>query len=169
MSRPPEDRLRAGEFAPPDDGRATGERIVRGRASRETRTGPDPEARRLAERRGRAAERFAALSLVLTGWRIVARNHGGGTGRGGRVGEADLIARRGDLVAVIEVKARPSLEAAHDAVGEGAWRRIEAAGDDWLMRRADAARLSVRYDLVWVPVPIRPWRWPVRVAGAWAP
>ena len=166
---PPKDRLRAGEFAPPDDGRVTGERIVQAGTARETRTGPDPAARRRAERTGRWAERLAVLHLTLTGWRIVARNHGGGTGRGGRAGEADIVARRGDLVAVIEVKARPTLRAAHDAVGETAWRRIEAAGDDWLMRRADAARLSIRYDLIWVPVPLRPWRRPVRVAGAWHP
>ena len=151
----PKDRLRAGEFAPPAG--ATTPRLS------------DPAKRRRAERQGQAAERFAALALTLSGWRILARNHGGGTGRGGRAGEADIIARRGDLVAVVEVKARSSLQAAHDAVGGAAWRRIEAAGDDWLMRRADAARLSIRYDLVWVPVPIRPWRWPVRVRGAWSP
>ena len=153
--RLPRDRLRAGEFAPP--------------AGRPVPRPSDPRKRRRAERQGRRAERFAALALVLAGWRVVARNHGGGTGRGGRAGEADIIARRGDLVAIVEVKARPTLRAAHDAVGEAAWRRIEAAGDDWLMRRADAARLSIRYDLVWVPVPIRPWRWPVRVRGAWSP
>ena len=155
MTRAPKDRLRAGEFAPP------------ARASAPRRA--DAGERRRAERRGRWAERFAAIHLALTGWRIVARNHGGGTGRGGRAGEADIIARRGDLIAIVEVKARPSLAAAHDAVGEAAWRRIEAAGDDWLMRRPNAARLSTRYDLVWVPVPLRPWRWPVRVAGAWSP
>ena len=154
--RPPPDRLRAGEFAPP-----AGEAPPRPPS--------DPARRRRAERRGRWAERFAALHLRLAGWRVVARNHGRAGGRGGRAGEADIIARRGDLVAVVEVKARPTLHAALDAVPNAAWRRIEAAGDDWLMRRADAARLSVRYDLVWVPVPLRPWRWPRRVAGAWSP
>ena len=153
--KPPKDRLRAGEFATP--------------AGQSTPRPSDPGKRRRAERQGRRAERFAALALMLTGWRIVARNHGGGTGRGGRAGEADIIARRGDLIVVIEVKARPTLHAAHDAVGETAWRRIEAAGDDWLMRRTDAAKLSIRYDLMWVPVPVRPWRWPVRVRGAWSP
>ena len=123
---------------------------------------PEP-ARRAAERRGRLAERFAALSLRLAGWRIVARRHRA------KGGEVDLIARRGDLVAMVEVKARRSERAALDAVGHSAWRRIEAAGDDWIARRRDVTRLSIRYDLIAVPTPIRPWRWPRRFEGAWSP
>ena len=119
--------------------------------------------RQQAERRGRGAEAFAALSLTLSGWRVVARRHRA------HGGEVDLIARRGDLVAMVEVKARRTVQDSVDSVSETAWRRIERAGDDWLMRRHDAARLSVRYDLVAVPTPLRPWRWPKRLAGAWAP
>ena len=118
--------------------------------------------RRRRERSGRRAEAFATLSLRLTGWRVVATRHRASGG------EADLIARRGDLVAVVEVKARRTLREAADAVSDHAWRRIEAAGDDWLMRQR-RSDLSVRFDLIWVPTPLRPWRWPKRLAGAWAP
>ena len=127
---------------------------------------PDHEpgaARRRAERRGRMAETFAAFALMLSGWRVVARRHRA------HGGEVDIVARRGDLVAMVEVKARRGVREAADAVPEGAWRRIERAGDDWLARCPDAARLSVRYDLMAVPTPLRPWRWPVRLPGAWAP
>ena len=119
--------------------------------------------RERAERRGRMAERFAAIALLLQGWRVVARRHRS------RGGEVDLIARRGDLVALIEVKARRTMPEAVDAVSATAWRRIERAGDDWLARQRDAVRLSLRYDIVAVPTPLRPWRWPVRIEGAWEP
>ena len=124
----------------------------------------DPAARRQrAERRGRVAEGFAVLALRLSGWRVLARRHRA------HGGEVDIVARRGRLVAMVEVKARRTLRESADAVSPTAWRRIERAGDDWLARRPDATTLSVRYDLVAVPTPIRPWRWPRRIEGAWAP
>lgn len=121
----------------------------------------DPERRR-RERRGRWAEVFAALAVRINGWRVLAVRHRA------RGGEADIIAKRGSTIAIIEVKARRTEAEAIDAVGEHAWRRIEAAGDDWLMRHP-YPNAAIRYDLVWVPTPLRPWRWPKRLAGAWEP
>ncbi|MBN9138549.1 YraN family protein [Phyllobacterium sp.] len=109
--------------------------------------------RHRAYRRGHSAEYFAALALMLKGFRIVARRHRT------KQGEIDLIARRGDLVLIVEVKARPTLEQAMEAVTWTAMRRIEAAADLWLVRQPDYANLSLRYDLV----AIVPWRWPVHV------
>ncbi|MDN2566460.1 YraN family protein [Aquibium sp. A9E412] len=109
--------------------------------------------RRRALRRGRSGEWRAALALLVKGYRILAMRHRT------RLGEIDLIARRGDLVLIVEVKARPSLAAAMDAVTPAAQRRIEAAADLWLARRPDRARLSLRFDLV----AILPRRWPVHV------
>lgn len=100
--------------------------------------------------RGHSAERFAALALMLKGFRIVARRYRT------RLGEIDLIARRGRLVLVVEVKARTSIEAAQLAVTPQAMRRIEAAADLWLQRQPDHARLSLRFDLV----AVLPRRWP---------
>jgi len=106
-----------------------------------------------AYRHGNRSEWLAAMALRLKGYRIVARNFRT------RAGEIDIIARRGDLVAIVEVKARRDLTAAMDAVGANAQRRIEAAADRWLARQADYARLSVRFDLV----AVLPRRWPVHV------
>lgn len=75
------------------------------------------------------------------------------------LGEIDLIARRGDIVAIVEVKARRTLEQAMDAVAYGSQRRIDGAATLWLSRQKDYARLTLRYDLV----AILPWRWPVHV------
>ncbi len=113
--------------------------------------------RRRAFRKGHRGEWIAAVALMLKGYRIVARRYRT------KLGEIDLIARRGDLVAMVEVKARPSLIEAMEAVSYTAEHRIEAAADMWLSRQPDFARLSVRFDLV----AVLPWRWPVHVENAW--
>ena len=114
----------------------------------------DGAARRLgAYRRGHRSEWLAAAALMAKGYRIVARRYRT------RLGEIDLIARRGNLVAIVEVKARPTLAAAMDAIGGMSERRIEAAADLWLARQRDYARLSMRFDMV----AVLPWRWPVHV------
>ena len=111
------------------------------------------EKRRMAFFRGHSAERLAAFALMLKGFRIVARRYRT------RLGEIDLIARRGNLVLIVEVKARASIEAAHLAVTPQAMCRIEAAADLWLQRQPDHACLSLRFDLV----AVLPRRWPRHV------
>ena len=63
-----------------------------------------------AERRGRRSENLAAWLLMLKGYRIL----------GFRLktpqAEIDLLAKRGDVLAVVEVKQRATLEAALEAV-----------------------------------------------------
>jgi putative endonuclease len=109
-----------------------------------------------AYRRGHRGEWLAALALRIKGYRIVARRYRT------KLGEIDLIARRGDLVAMVEVKARPTLVQAMEAVGAQSERRIESAADMWLARQPDFARLSIRFDMV----AVLPWRWPVHVENA---
>ena len=85
--------------------------------------------REAAEKRGRGAERLAAIWLRLHGWRVLAQR--------ARVpgGEVDIIARRGRTLAFVEVKARATLEAA------------ELSLDAWRLRRVVVAaeRLAPRY------------------------
>lgn len=114
---------------------------------------PDNSRRLRAYRRGHRSEWLAAVALMAKGYRILARRHRT------KLGEIDLIARRGDLVAIVEVKARPTLAEAMDAVGPHAFRRLEGAADLWLVRQPDHARLSLRFDLV----AVLPWRWPQHV------
>ncbi|MCO6391639.1 YraN family protein [Aliihoeflea aestuarii] len=106
-----------------------------------------------AYRKGNRAEWLACMALRLKGYRILARNFRT------RSGEIDIVARRGDLVAIVEVKARASLVAAMDAIGNSSQRRIEAAADQWRARQLDHARLSIRFDMV----AVLPRRWPVHV------
>ena len=113
----------------------------------------DSASRRKAERRGRKGETLAVLLLMLKGYRIVARRFKT------KLGEVDIIARRGNIAAMVEVKARASLIEAMDAVDSSAMRRIEAAGDLWLAKQRDFAKLNIRYDLI----AILPRRLPVHV------
>lgn len=106
-----------------------------------------------AYRRGHRSEWLAAAALLVKGYRIIARRYKT------RLGEIDLIARRRDLVLIVEVKARPTLAAAMDAIGRESQHRIDGAADIWLSRQPDFARLSVRFDMV----AVLPWRWPVHV------
>jgi putative endonuclease len=112
-------------------------------------------ARHRAYRKGHRGERLASLALLLKGYRTVVRRYRT------RLGEIDLIARRGNLVLVVEVKARPTLLDAMHAITPTAERRIEAATDIWLSKQRDRHRLSVRFDMV----AIMPKRWPVHVAN----
>jgi putative endonuclease len=112
-----------------------------------------PLKRQEAERRGHRGEWLAAWYLRFKGYRIVAKRFKTKTG------EVDIIARRRDLIIMVEVKARPTVLEAMDAITATAQRRIEAAGDIWLARQKDFARLSVRYDLI----AVLPRKWPVHV------
>lgn len=90
---------------------------------------------------------------MLKGYRILARRYRT------KLGEIDLIARRGDLVLIVEVKARRTLLEAMEALARSSEKRIEGAADLWLARQPDYGRLSVRFDMV----AVLPWRWPVHV------
>ncbi|CAN7267782.1 YraN family protein [Pararhizobium sp. LjRoot255] len=120
-----------------------------------TREAPDRK-RLKALRRGSLAEYRAALSLLLKGYRIVAFRYRT------KLGEIDIIARKGNLIACIEVKARRSLDDSVFAVSNFAQQRIRAASDLWLAKQPDFAHLSIRYDII----SVMPWRWPVHLPDA---
>lgn len=120
----------------------------------------DAAARRRAGRRGRFAERCCAILLRLAGFRIIARDFRV------PVGEIDIIARRGSLLAFIEVKARGPVEAeTGEVLTVRQRRRIERAAEAFVMIRPDLATLDRRFDLMVVPR----WRWPRHIADAWRP
>ncbi len=116
---------------------------------------------RRAARRGRWAESLCVLALVLRGWRIVGRGVKGRRGSG--VGEVDIIARRGRLLAFIEVKARPGLDQAAAAVSPAQQRRLVRAAERFLARQPAYAGCDIRFDAMLVA----PWRWPVHIPDAW--
>ena len=99
--------------------------------------------RRAAEARGRAGERWAAWYLRLKGWRILDRRVRT------RVGEVDLVARKGGLIAFVEVKARDGAAALDTAIDERRLARVAAAAE-MLMPRYATAGEDVRIDVILV-------------------
>jgi len=115
--------------------------------------------RRRAERRGRRAEALSLWWLRLKGYRILARQFRSS------VGEIDILARRGGVLAAIEVKARPDHRTASDALLPRQRRRIERALAYFLAHRPELGRLALRFDLMLV----LPRRWPKHLKDAWRP
>lgn len=115
--------------------------------------------RRAAERRGRGAEAAAAWLLRLKGYRILARH------LRTPVGEIDLIARRGRVLALIEVKTRATRDQAAAAVSPRQRQRIARAAQAFLARRPDLAELDLRFDALL----LAPGRWPHHLVDAWRP
>ena len=105
--------------------------------------------RQRAERGGRRAERVAAWWLRLRGWHILAMR------ARTPVGEVDLVARRGKVLAFIEVKARASAAQAELALDDYRLRRVIRAAEA-LMPRYSRAGDIVRVDAML----IIPWRLP---------
>lgn len=106
---------------------------------------PDPD-RRGAEKRGRRAETLAVWWLRAKGYTILAQRFKR------PVGEIDIIARRGQILVFIEVKQRPSVELARNAVPERAWQRIARTAEMWAAASAANPNLAWRFDLIAVPL-----------------
>jgi len=89
---------------------------------------------------GLSAESRAAAWLIAKGYRILARRfrtpHG----------EIDIVARRRNLIAFVEVKARASLDEAAYAVTARQQQRIVNAAQGWLMAHPEHADFELRFD-----------------------
>ena len=114
--------------------------------------------RAAAEARGRRAERRAAWWLRLHGWRIL--------GERLRVsaGEVDLVARRGRIVAFIEVKWRDRAADLDLAIDQYRLRRVAAAAE-MLRPRFAGPRDDIRIDVML----LAPRRLPRHLVHVWQP
>lgn len=112
--------------------------------------------RHKAERRGRGAETLACWYLRLKGWSVLARR--------ARVpgGEVDIVARRGRVLAFVEVKARATPDAAGFALDRYRLKRVAVAAERLApryMRDGD----DIRIDAVFVV----PGRLPRHLPDVW--
>jgi putative endonuclease len=96
-----------------------------------------------AERRGRRAEALAALYLRCKGWRIL------GSRLKTRVGEVDLVARRGKVLAFVEVKSRATMAQAEISLDQHRLRRVADAASLLLPRFQKDAEV-VRIDAIYI-------------------
>jgi putative endonuclease len=100
--------------------------------------------RRRREQGGRRAETLACWWLRLKGWRILARR------MRTPLGEVDIVARRGKVVAFVEVKARANEREAALALDEYRLRRVAAAAGALAHRYAregDVTRIDAMFVL----------------------
>ena len=112
--------------------------------------------RRAAELSGRQGEARAAWFLRAKGWRIL------DTRVRTPAGEVDLVARRGRLVAFVEVKTRRTAAELDFAIDEYRLTRVAAAAEllgPRYMQPGDDMRVDV--------VLIAPRTWPRHIENAW--
>ncbi|WP_257538836.1 YraN family protein [Sphingobium sp. CFD-1] len=109
-----------------------------------------------AEKRGRQAERIAAWWLRLKGWQILVRR------ARTPAGEVDLVARRGGMIAFVEVKARATAADLDLAIDERRLSRVAAAAEILfhdLAKPGDDMRIDVML--------LAPGRPPRHLANVW--
>ena len=106
---------------------------------------------------GRRAEAWAAAWLMAKGYRIL----------GFRLktpqAEIDLLAKRGGILAVVEVKSRASLELALETVTYDQRDRLRRAGAALAANRQGLSSCVVRLDLL----ALAPGRLPRHIPDAW--
>ncbi|MGN6818493.1 MAG: YraN family protein [Sphingomonas sp.] len=105
--------------------------------------------RRAAEASGRRGERIAAWWLRLKGWRILDK----------RVrtpaGEVDIVARKGNLIAFVEVKSRATAAELDFAIDERRLSRVAAAAEVLMPRYAGPGD-DIRVDVILLAPGTRP-------------
>jgi putative endonuclease len=110
-----------------------------------------------ARRAGRRGEVLSALWLMAKGYRIL----------GFRLktpqGEIDLLAKKGPVLAVVEVKLRGTTALALEAVRYEQRQRLRRAGETFAARRRDLQGAAIRLDLM----ALAPGRWPCHIPDAW--
>lgn len=108
-----------------------------------------------SHREGHSAEWIAAVWLMLKGYQILAFR------LKGRGGEIDILARRGRILAVVEVKRRRTIAAAILSLGPEQHGRLAAAGAAVARSRPSLQGLGLRIDMV----ALAPGRFPRHLCG----
>lgn len=108
-----------------------------------------------AFRQGHASEWIAAAFLMLKGYQIL------GFRLKGRGGEIDILARRGRVLVVVEVKRRATMEAALTALTPDQHQRLLISGRAVLHGRPSLAGHELRIDMV----ALAPGRFPRHVSA----
>lgn len=125
--------------------------------------GKMPEGRRArgarSRRRGLWAESLAVAYLRCKGYRIVERNWRS------KLGEIDILVRKGNVLALVEVKTRSDAALARGAVLGPQRHRLARALGHYLKTRPALAGMDLRCDVV----AFAKLGWPIHILDAWRP
>jgi len=108
--------------------------------------------RRAREIEGRKAEDQVARWLKRRGWKILNQRFKVSEG------EVDIIARRRNIIAFVEVKQRETLSVTEDVVSQMNISRIMAAAEIWVERNFEdlGPDFEIRFDLALIEGRVRP-------------
>lgn len=93
-------------------------------------------------KKGLWAEKAAIILLRLKGYRILEHRYKT------PYGEIDVIARRGETIAFVEVKARKSKQDALEAISPKAQKRIYDAAALYLSAHTEYSAFEMRFDVI---------------------
>ena len=105
--------------------------------------------RKKAEQRGIAAEYLAAVYLWMRGYKILALRYKS------PVGEIDIIARKKNVLVMVEVKMRSRIEDALEAVHHRNRGRVAAAARHYLTYVGMTTDCALRFDVIALGWPFR--------------
>lgn len=104
---------------------------------------------------GLYSEDIAAWFLRAKGYQIIESRHRN------KLGEIDLVVKRGKTIVMVEVKARSKSQ--NEVVHKQQQERISRAASLFVAKRKEFANLSVRFDVI----KITPWQLPKHIENAW--
>ena len=112
----------------------------------------DLSGRRAREIEGRKAETHIARWLKLRGWKILETRFKTAEG------EIDIIARRKNIIAFVEVKQRETLPVIEDIVSQTNITRVMAAAEIWVERNFESlgTEFEIRFDLALIEGAVKP-------------
>lgn len=124
-----------------------------------SRSRPEPDPRRRAERAGRSAETLACWYLRLKAYGIMATRYKT------PVGEIDIVATKGNCIVFIEVKHRTGNAAARDqALAAVNTTRIVRAAEWYQSAHPARQGCDFRFDVI----TLAPGRWPHHLINAFS-
>lgn len=112
-----------------------------------------------SRRRGRLAEALAVACLRLKGYRILERNWRS------KLGEIDILVRKGGILVLVEVKTRADTGLASGAVLPQQRQRLLRALSHYLKTRPELGSLDLRCDIM----ALGRFGWPIHLKDAWRP
>ena len=102
-------------------------------------------------------EYLAISFLLLRGYKILKKRYRN------YFGEIDLIAKKHDLLLIIEVKARGTVTVIEEVLSNQQQIRIKKAAEYFVAKNKEYQSLGIRFDLII----IEPFKWPVHLIGFW--